>query len=272
MRLAGQAKGGFLPHTRRVVGMIAQLIRVPTTYFHYRSMETRRILDPCCGAGEALAQLAERLRHDNGVSVQTYGVELHTERAEAAAERPDHALSADLFQTSIANHAFGLCLLNPPYDSASDDKKRVEHAFLTTCTRYLDEGGLLVFIVPRHRLGSRRSTWPPTTTSSSAGPFPNRRGKPSTRLWSLAIAGPSPIWTRRRRGGCRSRPKGNRRPWSPMPTPSTGPPPPTRATSCSPPAASIRCPPLPRPGVRACGPARRSTTPSGRTRTSATVP
>ena len=153
MRLAGQAKGGFYPTPERVVDMIAQLIRVPTTYSHYRSMDVLRILDPCCGAGEALARFAEGLRHDNGVSIQTYGVELHTERAEEAAGRLDHTLSADLFQTSIANHAFGLCLLNPPYDSASDDKKRVEHAFLTTCTRYLDEGGLLVFIVPRHRLG-----------------------------------------------------------------------------------------------------------------------
>ena len=154
MRLAGQAKGGFYPTPEQVVDLIAQLIRVPTTaYSHYRSLETLRILDPCCGAGEAVAQLAERLRHDNGVSIQTYGVELHTERAEQAAERLDHALSADLFQTSIANHAFGLCLLNPPYDHTSDDKKRVEHAFLTTCTRYLDEGGVLVFIVPRHRLG-----------------------------------------------------------------------------------------------------------------------
>ena len=153
MRLAGQAKGGFYPTPERVVDLIAQLIRLPTTYSYYRSLETLRILDPCCGAGEALAQLAERLRHDNGVSIETYGVELHTERAEQAAERLDHALSADLFSTSIANHAFGLCLLNPPYDWATDEKKRVEHAFLTTCTRYLDEGGLLVFIVPRHRLG-----------------------------------------------------------------------------------------------------------------------
>ena len=28
----------------------------------------------------------------------------------------------------------------------------MEHAFLTACTRYLADGGLLAFIVPRHRL------------------------------------------------------------------------------------------------------------------------
>ena len=61
------------------------------------------------------------------------------------------ALASDLFQTSIANGAFGLLLLNPPYDHDSEDK-RTEHAFLTHCTRYLAKGGLLVFIVPRQRL------------------------------------------------------------------------------------------------------------------------
>ena len=83
--------------------------------------------------------------------IETYGVELHRDRAQEAEERLDRALAADLFQTSIANGAFGLAYLNPPYDWDQEDK-RVEHAFLTHCTRYLAEGGLLVFIVPRQRL------------------------------------------------------------------------------------------------------------------------
>ena len=41
--------------------------------------------------------------------------------------------------------------MNPPYDFDSEDK-RTEHAFLTHCTRYLADSGLLVFIVPRQRL------------------------------------------------------------------------------------------------------------------------
>ena len=79
-------------------------------------------------------------------------MELHRDRAEQAGRLLDRALAADLFQTSIANGAFGLLLLNPPYDYDSEDK-RTEHAFLVHCTRYLAEGGLLVFIVPRQRLG-----------------------------------------------------------------------------------------------------------------------
>ena len=150
MRLAAQAKGGFYPTPPRVVDLIAGLIDTPGGY-HHRNRETLRILDPCCGAGEAVAQLAEHLGGPGRLPTETYGVELHRDRAEEAEGRLDRALAADLFQTSIANGAFGLAFVNPPYDWDQEDK-RVEHAFLTHCTRYLAEGGLLVFIVPRHRL------------------------------------------------------------------------------------------------------------------------
>ena len=123
MRLAAQAKGGYYPTPERVVDLIADLIHTPTGYY-YRERESLRILDPCCGAGDAVQRLVEGL---------------------------DHVLAADLFATSIANGAFGLLFLNPPYDYDSEDK-RTEHAFLTQTTRYLAEDGLLVFIVPRQRL------------------------------------------------------------------------------------------------------------------------
>ncbi len=150
MRLAAQAKGGYYPTPERVVDLIADLIHTPTGNY-YRERETLRILDPCCGAGDALQKLAERLDRPEPVSIETYGVELHRDRAEEAARRLTRALASDLFATSIANGAFGLLLLNPPYDWDSEDK-RVEHAFLTHTTRYLAESGLLVFIVPRQRL------------------------------------------------------------------------------------------------------------------------
>ena len=149
MRLAAQAKGGFYPTPPRVVDLISELIYGATG--RYRGRDILRVLDPCCGAGEALAQFADRLREQGDVAVETCGVELHRDRAEAAAHRLDRALAADLFATSIANGAFGALLLNPPYDYDQEDK-RVEHAFLTHCTRYLLDDGLLVFIVPRQRL------------------------------------------------------------------------------------------------------------------------
>ena len=150
MRLAALAKGGYYPTPERVVDLIADLIHTPTGYY-YRDRETLRILDPCCGAGDALQRLAERLDRPNAIPIETYGVELHRDRAEEAEKRLHHTLASDMFATSIANGAFGLALVNPPYDWDQEDK-RVEHSFLTHCTRYLAESGLLVFIVPRQRL------------------------------------------------------------------------------------------------------------------------
>ena len=150
MRLAAQAKGGYYPTPDRVVDLLADLIHTPTGS-RYRNTETLRILDPCCGGGDALERLTERLDRSNSVPIETYGVELHRDRSEEAEKRLHRTLASDLFATSIANGAFGLLLLNPPYDYDSEDK-RTEHAFLTHCSRYLAESGLLVFIVPRQRL------------------------------------------------------------------------------------------------------------------------
>ena len=152
MRLAAQAKGGFYPTPPRVVDLIAGLIYAPAAYGPRRGRETLRILDPCCGPGEAVAQLAERLTEAATMPIETYGVELHRDRAAEAGERLHRALASDLFQTSIANGAFGLLYLNPPYDWDSGGGKRVEHAFLMHATRYLADNGVLVFVVPRQRL------------------------------------------------------------------------------------------------------------------------
>ena len=130
--------------------LVADLIHTPTGYY-YRERETLRILDPCCGAGDALERLVERLGRPNALSIETFGIELHRDRAQEAEARLDHVLAADLFATSIANGAFGLLYLNPPYDF-DGEQKRAEHAFLTQTTRYLAEKGLLIFIVPRQRL------------------------------------------------------------------------------------------------------------------------
>ena len=122
MRLAAQAKGGFYPTPPKVVDLAASLVSVGG--YGSRRGQTLRILDPCCGAGEALEQLARRLNQRWGTPIETCGIELHRERAEEAADRLDRALDADLFQTSIANGAFGLLFLNPPYDLGFQKDKR----------------------------------------------------------------------------------------------------------------------------------------------------
>ena len=87
MRLAALAKGGFYPTPPNVLDLVAGAVHMPSS--HYGCRETVRILDPCCGAGEALAQLAERLGGPGGIPIETFGVELHAERAEQARERLD---------------------------------------------------------------------------------------------------------------------------------------------------------------------------------------
>ena len=150
MRLAAQAKGGFYPTPSRVLDLLATLLRPPAR-LPARAHGTVRLLDPCCGAGAALAQLATRLHPYTTLPLETYGVELHQERSVQATARLDHTLATDLFAAAIANRAFGLLLLNPPYDH-DGEQKRTEHGFLRHCTRYLAEHGVLVCIVPRRRL------------------------------------------------------------------------------------------------------------------------
>ena len=148
MRLGGQLKGGFYPTPPRVVDHIRSLLFAPVRYGRNRD-QVVRLLDPCCGPGDALRQLADSM--SSHVTVETYGVELHTERAQQAAEQLDHALSSDLFRCSIANRTYNLLWLNPPYDWDREDK-RVEQAFLTQCSRYLEPDGVLVYIIPRNQL------------------------------------------------------------------------------------------------------------------------
>ena len=186
MRLAAQAKGGFYPTPDRVVDMIGTLMRPPYGY-HNASKASIRALDPCCGPGEALGRLTDLLRQAGTTAVETYGVELHKERAEEAAERLDHVLAADAFQTSIANGAFGLLFLNPPYDWEQDDKKRVEHAFLTHCTRYLVDGGVLVFIVPRTRLAVSARFLSAHYTRVRCWAFPNPEREAFDQVVLMAI-------------------------------------------------------------------------------------
>ena len=152
MRLAGQAKGGFYPTPERVVQQIAKFLRPDKA--RYQAHSFHNLIDPCCGNGDALRDISAHLRNTVNTDLTSYGVELHKDRAAQAGEFLDHTLGLDIFQTSIANNAFGLLYLNPPYDFDSDteSKRRLEHSFLTYCTRYLQPNGILVFVIPQIRL------------------------------------------------------------------------------------------------------------------------
>ena len=61
MRLAGLAKGGYYPTPMRCVDLMTNFIRV-TSPTERAEHETMRILDPCCGPGDACERLAARLK------------------------------------------------------------------------------------------------------------------------------------------------------------------------------------------------------------------
>ena len=266
----------------------------PPSGAYDRGRNTLRILDPCCGAGEALAQLAEGLDRPNAITIETYGVELHRDRAQEAEERLGHALASDLFATSIANGAFGLLLLNPPYDYDSEDK-RTEHAFLTHTTRYLADSGLLVFIVSRQRLAvsaryladsglpvfivSRQRLAVSARYLSThygrmrcwAFPDPEREVFDQIVLMGYRKADPVPDAHAERHGagvgggGAGAAALPSLHGLQPGDHAQPG-------TYCSPPAPSIPSRPLRRRGGLGCGPARRSPTASGPPGTARTRP
>jgi SAM-dependent methyltransferase len=140
-RLESIAKAGYFPTPPEVVDRVAALIEPGLV----GGQKAVRFIDPCCGTGAALRQLADR------TSGETYGIEIAADRYEVARSQLDHTLHASGLTARIANEAFSCLFLNPPYDY-DDESKRLEHGFLTETSRVLSPGGVLVFIVPQRRL------------------------------------------------------------------------------------------------------------------------
>jgi SAM-dependent methyltransferase len=143
-RLEALADALYYPTPPRVAAAIARHLTPENGGL--RGAWTVRALDPCAGTGEALALIARAL------GAETFGIELHDERARAAGEQLDRVLHTSAFSTRLAHGAFSLLFANPPYD-VDTEQRRLEHAFLTKLSRTLYTGGVLVYIVPQRRLG-----------------------------------------------------------------------------------------------------------------------
>lgn len=140
-RLESVARAGYFPTPLRVATAIARhLGRAARS-----GRQVTRILDPCAGTGEAADILAQSL------GAESFGIELNEERACAARDRLDHVLHTSAFSVRLANGAFSCLFLNPPYDY-DDESRRLEHAFLTSLTRALNPGGVLVLVIPQAKL------------------------------------------------------------------------------------------------------------------------
>ena len=86
---------------------------------------TARILDPCCGEGSALADVAQHLQAA-GASVESLGVELDRDRAWHAKTLLTRAIHSDLHDVVISPRSVGLLFLNPPYGHGVADKANAE--------------------------------------------------------------------------------------------------------------------------------------------------
>jgi SAM-dependent methyltransferase len=145
------ASGLYFPTPARVVEAVCRHLahadgrEDPPARSARSGRRVSRLLDPCAGRGDAAAAVAAAL------GAESFGIELNAERAEACRARLDHVLAGSAFSVRLANGAFSCLWLNPPYDY-DDEKRRLEHAFLTSLSRALAPGGLLVFLIPQRRL------------------------------------------------------------------------------------------------------------------------
>ena len=110
---------------------------------------TTNLLDPCCGCGKALRQMAD------GNNCYTYGVELDNARADEAQTRLHRVGFGSFFFSQVSRESFHLLFLNPPYLSVlneSGGRARHEKRFLIESLGALAIGGLLVYVIPYYRL------------------------------------------------------------------------------------------------------------------------
>jgi SAM-dependent methyltransferase len=148
-RLASQARMGYYPTPPVVVNHIKKGISLSV------GEATYRLLDTCCGEGEALDLLASGL----GPGVGTFGVELDETRVKKSSQRLNQVVWGDaLTELRISIKAFSLLWLNPPYDWDSGGGGRLEARFLQAHLKYLAPKGWLIFIIPLVALRSLKDS------------------------------------------------------------------------------------------------------------------
>ena len=141
-RLMNNIKLGYYPTDPDNISLILNGVQFPEGV-------TTNLLDPCCGCGKALRQMAD------GNNCYTYGVELDNARADEAQTRLHRVGFGSFFFSQVSRESFHLLFLNPPYLSVLDEsggRARHEKRFLIESLGALAIGGLLVYVIPYYRL------------------------------------------------------------------------------------------------------------------------
>jgi len=142
-RPASKMNKGYYPTPKHLVPLIAKYLEPP------ENPENARLLDPCCGKGEALDILGRALGFERS---RLFGNELDERRFLEAEKRFTTVCGDALFELQATQRAFGLLYENPPYDFEGDGDGRTEFRFLQAHYRFLCNGGVLVYIVPEKTL------------------------------------------------------------------------------------------------------------------------
>ena len=150
------AKNGYYPTDAETLTRVLQAIQP--------SSGRMRILDPCAGEGAAIADAAHHLGRD---SVDAYGIEYDTERAQSMMGLVDTGLQGDLMDMVVSPRSMGLLWLNPPYGDLVADhqgyqgtgRKRLEKLFYQRSINSLQYGGVMVLIIPVYSLDKELTGW-----------------------------------------------------------------------------------------------------------------
>lgn len=143
-RLESMAKMGYYPTPQELIPTIAGHLKP-------KDQGLIRIIDPCAGEGTALKTIGDHLQ------AETYGIEIDKKRGREAQKKLTKCIITDYKSTQITPKFASLLWLNPPYDwAARADKiersERYERAFLMETVKYLTTGGVLIYLIPLHRL------------------------------------------------------------------------------------------------------------------------
>ena len=139
MRAHGQTKLGFYPLPPAEAKRLKNWLNFAEQF---------SALDPCVGDGVAFAHLLR------AAPARRYGIEIDAYRAEQARALEIETLQANAMDVRCPAETVSLLYLNPPYDweAGPSNNQRLESVFLEHTYRWLNPGGVLLFVIPQSRL------------------------------------------------------------------------------------------------------------------------
>lgn len=145
-RLESNLKLGYYPTQLKTLEKIFDKL-----IFTQNEEDKIKVLDPCCGEGNALELIGKKLNAD------TYGIELHEGRAKEAMQRVKFLLSGSALEAIISGKAFEFIYLNPPYGTYFLDgkEKKLEESFIERFSSFLAVDGYMLLAISKNSLSSK---------------------------------------------------------------------------------------------------------------------